>query len=215
MEEYLEKLQQAAKESDTFEALLDKELREALDEVYQELKKLDNTLIDIKALDELPVETIEKFCTIHNLDVLPAFKSQLKTPYSIAKYLSLVMQQKELTARVEETFKALFDESKISWVIHQNFTNTVTFSKILAINSDEKPQSLLIKYRLDSETDRLIYTIAAGNWGWDITPQQLKALLEGDIPVSAKSSSDKMTYSISEDNIAIQAGNIKINIRKD
>lgn len=215
MEEYLEKLEQAAKDNDTFEALLDKDLKELLSEVYQELKKIDTNLTDIKALDELKEETVEKFFAIHNLDILPSFKAQLKTPYSIAKYLSLVMQQKELTTKVDETLKALLDDTKITWVIHQNFTNTVTLSKIPTINSDEKPQSLLIKYRLDSETDNLIYTIAAGNWGWDITAQQLKALLEGNIPVNTKNSSDKMTYSISEDNIVIQAGNIKINIRKD
>ena len=215
MEEYLEKLEQAAKESETFEALLDNELREALNEVYQELKKIDNTLTDVKALDELPEELVNKFCLVHNLEVLPTFKSQLKTPYSIAKYLSLVVQQKELTTRIDDTLKTLLDINKISWVIHQNFTNTITFSKILGINSEEKPQGLLIKYRLDSETDKIIYTIAAGNWGWDITPQQLKALLEGDIPVYEKKSSDKMTYTISEDNIGIRIGNFEITVRKD
>ena len=212
MEEYLEKLKQAAKDSDTFEAMLDDDLKAALVEVKNALTKIDSNL-KIEALTELPEDVVNTFCEINDLDILPTFKNQLKTPYAIAKYLSLVVQQKELTKRIDMTLNALLDNSKISWVIHQNFSNTITFTKILQINSEEKPQSLLVKYRVNNENDQIVYSIMAGNWGWDITANQLKALLEGAIPTS-ENTSNKMTYSISDNTIVIQAGNIQISVNK-
>ena len=212
MEEYLETLEKAAMDSEAFEAMLDDDLKAALVEVKNALTKIDSNL-KIEALTELPEDVVNTFCEINDLDILPAFKNQLKTPYAIAKYLSLIVQQKELTKRIDTTLNALLDNSKISWVIHQNFSNTITFTKILQINSEEKPQSLLVKYRINNENDQIVYSIMAGNWGWDITANQLKALLEGAIPTS-ENTSNKMTYSISDNNIVIQAGNIQISVNK-
>lgn len=212
MEEYLETLEKAAMDSEAFEAMLDDDLKAALVEVKNALTKIDSNL-KIEALTELPEDVVNTFCEINDLDILPAFKNQLKTPYAIAKYLSLIVQQKELTKRIDTTLNALLDNSKISWVIHQNFSNTITFTKILQINSEEKPQSLLVKYRINNENDQIVYSIMAGNWGWDITANQLKALLEGAIPTS-ENTSNKMTYSISDNNIVIQAGSIQISVNK-
>lgn len=212
MEEYLEKLEQAAKDSDTFEAMLDDDLKTVLAEVKGVLTKI-NPSLNVEALTELPEDVVNIFCKINNIDILPIFKNQLKTPYAIAKYLSLVVQQKELTKRIDMALTVLLDNNKISWVIHQNFSNTITFTKILQINSEEKPQSLLVKYRINNENDQIVYSIMAGNWGWDITANQLKALLEGVIPTS-ENISNKMTYSISDNNIVIQAGNIQISVNK-
>lgn len=212
MEKYLETLEKAAMDSEAFEAMLDDDLKAALVEVKNALTKIDSNL-KIEALTELPEDVVNTFCEINDLDILPTFKNQLKTPYAIAKYLSLIVQQKELTKRIDTTLNALLDNSKISWVIHQNFSNTITFTKILQINSEEKPQSLLVKYRINNENDQIVYSIMAGNWGWDITANQLKALLEGTIPTS-ENASNKMTYSISDNNIVIQAGNIQISVNK-
>ena len=214
MEEYLEVLEKAAMDSEAFEAMLSDDLKKIWAEVKVELAEINPNLKDFNILTELDEDTVNKFCERNQIDVLSNFKAQLKTPFAITKYVSLIVQQKELTNKIDNSLKALLDSSKISWVIHQNFTNTITFTKILPINSDEKPQSLLIKYRLDPITEKIIYTIAAGNWGWDITALQLKSLLENKNASQAIENTDKFTYSISDKDITINAGGIEISVKR-
>ena len=214
MEEYLETLEKAAMDSEAFEAMLSDDLKKIWLEVKAELVEINPDLKEFNILTELDEDTVNQFCERNSIEVFPNFKGQLKTPFAITKYVSLIVQQKELTNKIDNSLKVLLDASKISWVIHQNFTNTITFTKILPINSDEKPQSLLIKYRLDPETDKIIYTIAAGNWGWDITASQLKSLLENTAIVQSIENIDKFTYSISDKDIIITAGGIEISVKK-
>lgn len=214
MEEYLEVLEKAAMDSEAFEAMLSDDLKKIWAEVKVELIEINPNLKDFNILTELDEDTVNKFCERNQIDVLPNFKTQLKTPFAITKYVSLIVQQKELTSKIDNSLKALLDSNKISWVIHQNFTNTITFTKILPINSDEKPQSLLIKYRLDPITEKIIYTIAAGNWGWDITALQLKSLLENTNVSQVIENTDKFTYSISDKDIIINAGGIEISVKR-
>lgn len=214
MEEYLKKLEEAAMDSETFEAMLSDDLKKILVEVKTELCTIDSSLSDLNALTELNEDIVNQFCEKNSLDVLPSFKEQLKTPFAISKYLSLVVQQKDLTKKIDNALKSILDAEKVSWVIHQNFTNTITFTKVLEVNSTEKPQSLLIKYRLDAETEKIIYSIAAGNWGWEISANQLKALLEGSSIPNNTVVDDKFTYSISDKNITIDTGGVEIAIRK-
>lgn len=214
MEEYLKTLEKAAMDSEAFEAMLSDDLKKIWAEVKAELAEIDTSLTNFDLLTELSEETVNKFCERNQIEVLPNFKTQLKTPYAITKYLSLIVQQKELTNKIDNSLKALLDSNKVSWVIYQNFTNTINFTKILPVNSEEKPQGLLIKYRLDPETEKIIYTIAAGNWGWDITQFQLKALLEGTNNLQSIDNNDKFTYSITDKNITINAGGVEITVQK-
>lgn len=214
MEEYLQTLEKAAMDSEAFEAMLSDDLKKIWAEVKVELAEIDTSLTDFDLLTELKEETVNKFCERNQIEVLPNFKEQLKTPYAITKYVSLIVQQKELTNKIDNSLKALLDSNKVSWVIYQNFTNTINFTKILPVNSEEKPQGLLIKYRLDPETEKIIYTIAAGNWGWDITQFQLKALLEGTNNLQSIDNNDKFIYSITDKNITINAGGVEITVQK-
>lgn len=214
MEEYLKTLEKAAMDSEAFEAMLSNDLKKIWAEVKVELAEIDTSLTKLDLLTELNEETVDKFCERNQIEVLPNFKGQLKTPFAITKYVSLIVQQKELTSKIDNSLKALLDSNKVSWVIYQNFTNTINFTKILPVNSEEKPQGLLVKYRLDPETEKIIYTIAAGNWGWDITQFQLKALLEGTNNLQSVENNDKFTYSITDRNIIINAGGVEITVQK-
>lgn len=202
-------------DQENFEAMLSEDLKKILDEVKIELLAIDPTLKDLTALTELNPDIIEKFCDRNDLTVSLDFKKQLITPFAISKYLSLIIQQKDLVKQLENTLTNLLSKDKVSWVIHQNFTNTITFTKVLPINSDEKPQSLLVKYRINPENEKIIYTIAAGNWGWDITALQLKALLEDtDVSLVKSDINKQLVYSITEKNITINAGEIEVIVKK-
>ena len=202
-------------DQENFEAMLSEDLKKILDEVKIELLAIDPTLKDLTALTELNADIIEKFCDKNDLSVSLDFKKQLVTPFAISKYLSLIIQQKDLVKQLENTLTNLLSKDKVSWVIHQNFTNTITFTKVLPINSDEKPQSLLVKYRINPENEKIIYTIAAGNWGWDITALQLKALLEDtDVSLVKSDINKQLVYSITEKNITINAGEIEVIVKK-
>ena len=67
-----------------------------------------------------------------------------------------------------------------STIHKEDFKNQITFTKIKTIteiSDNSKPQSLLVKYRFDSDTDKIIYSLTGTYWGFDIYKEQLKALL--------------------------------------
>ena len=105
----------------------------------------------------------------------------------------LKVQEKGIIQRIEEALETYLDHTKIEWTIYRDFSNQIMFNNKLEINSEEKPQNLLVKYRVDKETDKIIYSICSGNWGWDLSINQLKALLENTvIPVNEYKKASKL-----------------------
>lgn len=163
---------------------LDESMKEAVKEVIEALTEINpiySTSTLLMPLDEKDVQTlIER----DNIEVDSKFLSSLNTPYAIAKYILLKVQEKDIIQRIEENLEVHLDKTKIDWTIYKDFSNQIIFNNKPEINSEEKPQNLLIKYRIDKETDKIIYSICSGNWGWDLSINQLKALLENTtIPV--------------------------------
>lgn len=198
--------------TDELEDLMEPELKEIYLEVKSEIsEQLHNS--EINTLTLLEEKDVDTFCKKYNLVPPEHFKKEMKTVFALAKFIQLHKQNTEIQNRIKADLTNFIDETKISWTLYNDFSNTIVFTKILAVNSDEKPQNLSIKYRLDIENDEIIYTLP-GTWGWDITKYQLKALLENKTMSSFNNEQIEFITTSQKDSIKISAGKIEVLIKK-
>lgn len=163
---------------------LDESMKEAVKEVVEALAEINPIYSNATLLMNIDNKDVLTLLERDNIEVDSKFLSSLITPYAIAKFILLKVQEKGIIQRIEEALEAYLDHTKIEWTIYKDFSNQIMFNNKPEINSEEKPQNLLVKYRIDKETDKIIYSICSGNWGWDLSINQLKALLENTtIPV--------------------------------
>ena len=163
---------------------LDESMKEAVEEVIEALTEINPIYSNATLLMNIDNKDVLTLLERDNIEVDSKFLSSLITPYAIAKFILLKVQEKGIIQRIEEALEAYLDHTKIEWTIYKDFSNQIMFNNKPEINSEEKPQNLLVKYRIDKETDKIIYSICSGNWGWDLSINQLKALLENTtIPV--------------------------------
>lgn len=164
---------------------LDESMKEAVKEVIDALTEINPIYSNATLLMNVDNKDVLTLLERDSIEVDSKFLSSLITPYAIAKFILLKVQEKDIIQRIEENLEVHLDKTKIDWTIYKDFSNQIIFNNKPEINSEEKPQNLLIKYRIDKETDKIIYSICSGNWGWDLSINQLKALLENTtIPVS-------------------------------
>ena len=157
---------------------LDESMKEAVEEVIEALTEINPIYSNATLLMNIDNKDVLTLLERDNIEVDSKFLSSLITPYAIAKFILLKVQEKGIIQRIEEALEAYLDHTKIEWTIYKDFSNQIMFNNKPEINSEEKPQNLLVKYRIDKETDKIIYSICSGNWGWDLSINQLKALLE-------------------------------------
>lgn len=163
---------------------LDESMKEAVKEVVEALAEINPIYSNATLLMNINNKDVLTLLERDNIEVDSKFLSSLITPYAIAKFILLKVQEKGIIQRIEEALEVYLDHTKIEWTIYKDFSNQIMFNNKPEINSEEKPQNLLVKYRIDKETDKIIYSICSGNWGWDLSINQLKALLENTtIPV--------------------------------
>ena len=163
---------------------LDESMKEAVNEVIEALTEINPIYSNATLLMNIDNKDVLTLLERDNIEVDSKFLSSLITPYAIAKFILLKVQEKGIIQRIEEALEVYLDHTKIEWTIYKDFSNQIMFNNKPEINSEEKPQNLLVKYRIDKETDKIIYSICSGNWGWDLSINQLKALLENTtIPV--------------------------------
>lgn len=163
---------------------LDESMKEAVKEVIEALTEINPIYSNATLLMNIDNKDVLTLLERDNIEVDSKFLSSLITPYAIAKFILLKVQEKGIIQRIEEALEVYLDHTKIEWTIYKDFSNQIMFNNKPEINSEEKPQNLLVKYRIDKETDKIIYSICSGNWGWDLSINQLKALLENTtIPV--------------------------------
>lgn len=163
---------------------LDESMKEAVKEVVEALAEINPIYSNATLLMNIDNKDVLTLLERDNIEVDSKFLSSLITPYAIAKFILLKVQEKGIIQRIEEALEVYLDHTKIEWTIYKDFSNQIMFNNKPKINSEEKPQNLLVKYRIDKETDKIIYSICSGNWGWDLSINQLKALLENTtIPV--------------------------------
>ena len=208
-------------ETEQFDAMMNDELKDAVNDVLKALESY--TSEKLNSLSNLPMDLVEGFLYANSISVPESLKKQMTTPYSIAKYLLLKEQEREMIEKVETELKNTIDAEKVNWLIYKDLTNRISFSKKIPINSDEVPQSLSVKYKYDSDNDKLIYSISDGSWGWEISLAQLKGILENKTisPISesiskhSKTSTDvKFSTSMTDNEIVINSGQIKIIVQK-
>lgn len=157
---------------------LDESMKEAVKEVIEALTEINPIYSNATLLMNIDNKDVLTLLERDSIEVDSKFLSSLITPYAIAKFILLKVQEKGIIQRIEEALETYLDHTKIEWTIYKDFSNQIMFNNKPEINSEEKPQNLLVKYRVDKETDKIIYSICSGNWGWDLSINQLKALLE-------------------------------------
>ena len=92
-------------------------------------------------------------------------------------------------------------------------SNQITFMNIIPINSDIKPQNLIVKYyKVD---DIIQYSIASGKWGWNISKDNLKAILENTYITSNTDQHIKPSTHISTDATVLKIKGVKIIIEPE
>lgn len=166
------------------ENAMDSKLKQDVESVKEELKNLSNGK-EYGTFDEIESELIDKLCKDNNLNPTKQFRDAMTTPFAIAKFINLQIQDNEMCNEVEKDLNLLLDDKKANWILHHDLTNEITFLK--PQEEDKILEKLIVKYRKDPLTDRIIYSLY-GNW--DISKQNLKQLVERDEIVSTVALSD-------------------------
>lgn len=195
------------------EDMMNNELKEVYNELKDYLLEHDKTISEIDALDDLSNENVDLLLNGFYLHPTKEFKAEMKNLFAIAKFVVLSKQQNEVIGRIETDLSNTLDKNKINWTIHENFKNEISFVKKQEVNDESKPQSLLVKYRIDSMTDEIVYSLSGGYWGYDITKEQLKALLEGNKQEAAYKQTD-FNFNVGKDSLIINVNGIQINVKK-
>jgi uncharacterized protein YuzB (UPF0349 family) len=191
---------------DNLEELLGAELASSIKDIIEQLKKKHN--IDNLNYDSFVKQEIceEYLYNIGYDNIYSNVKNGLTSPYAVAKYIQLVAQEDELISRLNEYLDSFLDKDLITWTMNRNLSSTVTFSKY---SDDGVNKSILVKYFID-ENDKFKFKIDAGPWGWDITKDNLKALLEEKTIKTFTNDIDNTTKS----DLKLQYNGMEIVIRK-
>ena len=161
---------------------MDDHLKSNIEFAKKELSKLSDGKI-YSTFDELEPELVKRFCEENELKPQPDFLAAMTTPFSVGKYVSLVVEQEELYSEVVDDLKSFLDNKKTNWVVHKDFTNEITIGKHTE-HLEVMPQMLTVRYKRNSETGKIVYAIKSKNSCWDISKENLKALVEGGEIVS-------------------------------
>lgn len=190
------------------------DLSESIKEVINELVNLDPSLGVLSFDTEISEELRDRF--LNKFDIVPSeqFLEQLKTPFSIAKYLLLMVSEKQLIEEVEPLLKNAFKDSDILFTFEKDFSNVILFSRVADIDEGKKAEDLRIKFYKDSETEEIKYHICSGYWGIDISLNQLVGILlhtntENTLAVIAKPQPSSESFKVTIDNVEIIVKKVK------
>lgn len=158
------------------------QFEELLEVVKDELKKTLK-LNEIDDYTEVSYDGIKELLDADDILIYSEFKDSLKTPWAVARYIKLYLEEKELIKRVQADLKNISDNIEITFI--KRLSCNVQFNN--KFEEGVKRQILIVKYYLD-EDDRIQYklTNTGSNACWDITKGQLKALLGNEIFISEK-----------------------------
>lgn len=152
-------------------------MEQILELVKNELKTILNKKA-IKDYDNIDIETAINLLRNEGLPVYSEFKDKLNTPWAIAKYIELSIEEKDLIEKVKKDLE-IFIPNTIDIAFMRKFSCIVQLSKKFV--EGEKQQAITLKYVVDDD-DNVQYKIAStSTWCWDISKRQLKALLQNEI----------------------------------
>lgn len=141
----------------------------------------------IEDLDPVEVDTAVEILEAEGLPVYSDFRANLTTPWAIAKYIQLSLEEEQLIEKIKVDLKKFIPEN-IDIAFMKKFSCAVQLSKTFV--DGEKQQALTVKYFLD-EDDIIHYKlITTSTWGWDISKEQLKALLLNEYIVPENNQKD-------------------------
>ena len=147
-------------------------------ELVKKKKKKQLIKEKIEDFDNIDIKTATSLLESEGLPVYADFKDKLTTPWAIAKYIQLSIEEKELIEKVKTDIKELQLSDNIDIAFMKKFSCIVQFSKKFI--EGEKQQAICLKYFLD-EDGIVQYKIASNSvWCWDISKRQLKALLQNE-----------------------------------
>lgn len=193
--------------------MLEKPLQDAITEIQTEILSLIPNKKEIDITEEIPEDVVNKFFNKYQLQIIEKYKPALNNIYSISKYLLLLDEEKELIKEVENDLNTFLDPTKLKWTIHSDLSNQITFMNIIPINSDIKPQNLIVKYyKVD---DIIQYSIASGKWGWNISKDNLKAILENTYITPNTNCLTKSSAHVSTDATILKIKGVKIIIEPE
>ena len=195
------------------EELMSDELKSAVTDIRIELQNLYPDLT-FNTLSPLSFDMVEKLCKKHNVIIYDEFKDYLNTPFAVAKYITLLVDAQELQKRVKADLDSYIDTTKIDFYILPGLKNEICFTKIIPENSEEKPQSLVVNYRFDTETEIIQYYLKTTPWGYDISKEMLVMLLNNDTS-NAIVKDYELSTKVEKDKIIVTAGNINVIIKKE
>lgn len=154
------------------ENAMDSKLKQDVESVKEELKSLSDGK-EYGTFETVEPELIDRLCKENDLNPTKQFKDAMNTPFAVAKYINLQIQDNEMCKEVEKDLNLLLNKEKATWVLHHDLSNEITFSK--PQEEDKILEKLIVKYRKDPLTDKIIYSLH-GNW--DISKQNLKNIVE-------------------------------------
>lgn len=157
------------------------------EELLKLLKDDFKKRLKLKSIDditEIPFDTVKELLEEEDILIYSEFKDSLTTPWSVARYIKLYLEEKELIKQVEADLKKIVPDN-IEFVFVKRLSCNVQFTN--KFEEGVKRQTLIIKYYLD-EDDRIQYKLTnnGSNGCWDITKGQLKALLNNEIIIAEK-----------------------------
>lgn len=143
-------------------------------------KRLDKVVDDY---DTISFDIAKTLLDDENILVYAEFKDSLVTPWAVARYIGLYLDEKELIEKVTADLNSL--PPKIEYCFIKHLSCNIQFSR--TFEEGVKKQVLVVKYYLD-EDDKIQYklTNAGSNSCWDITKGQLKGLLASEIVIPEK-----------------------------
>lgn len=158
------------------------ELEEILGLVKKDLaKRLE--VESIGDYDTIPFETAKALLEEDDILIYGEFKNSLNSPWAVAKYMYLYIEEKELIKQVEADLNTL--PSNIEYFFIKHLSCNIQFTP--KFEEGVKKQALIVKYYLD-EDDKIQYklTNAGSTSCWDITKGQLKSLLASEVIIPEK-----------------------------
>lgn len=151
-----------------------------MEEILDLVKKELANKLGVDKIEDFTNIDVEMAVSILEAEGLPVYtdlKPSLITPWSVARYIQLSIEEKELINKVQTDLKS-FIPSNIDIAFMKKFSCIVQLSKTFI--EGEKQQALCVKYFLD-EDDKINYKLTTNSvWNWDISKAQLKALLQNN-----------------------------------
>lgn len=170
------------------------EFSDILKAVKNSLKKEFKITIKDEYSETIPFSITESLLKEDNIPIFKEYIPELISPWGIAKYIFLYLENKEIVEKIKEDLNNLIPDS-VDYNIHRDFFSC----KVDLYKKNEytdKQQWLTIKYFIN-EDDQICYAIVSNRWSWDISKKQLKNLLNNEGIISEDLSKYNLTPKLS------------------